>query len=94
MHTTHFALLSLALLSTGAFARLPAPSEEAKAKAAEAADKAAWTGKVGAFQLCKAQNQAVADHHATMTKAGKAVQPVDASLPACTDPGEDPAAAR
>jgi len=30
-------------------AKLPAPSDEAKAKAAEAAAKTAWTGKVDGF---------------------------------------------
>ena len=39
--------------SAPALAKLPPPSDEAKAKAAEAAAKAAWSDKVGAYQLCQ-----------------------------------------
>lgn len=45
-----------------ASAKLPAPvlDDAAKAKAAEAAARTAWQAKVDAFQLCRAQDQAVA----------------------------------
>jgi hypothetical protein len=62
-------------------AKLPAPSDEAKAKAAEAAAKTAWTGKVDGYKLCKSQD-AVA---AKTAKAGKAGKP--AATPPCADPG-------
>ncbi len=39
-------------LAGSAWAKLPAPSDEAKAKAAEAAAKTAHNGKVDAFKLC------------------------------------------
>ena len=71
-------LLSASLL---ALAKLPAPSDEAKAKAAEAAAKTAWTGKVDAYALCKAQDKAAAK----AAKAGKAQKPV--ATPPCADPG-------
>lgn len=70
----------LAVLGSVASAKLPAPSDEAKAKAAEAAAKAAWAGKVGAFQLCKAQDRTVAHY---MKTAGKGAAPASA----CVDPG-------
>lgn len=71
---------ALACVASAALAKLPAPSDEAKAKAAEAAAKTAWTGKVNAFKLCKAQDQVVA-HYKKAT--GKAAAPVGA----CADPG-------
>ena len=67
-------------------AKLPPPSDDAKAKAAEAAAKTAWGDKVGSFQLCKAMNKAAASYQATMKQEGKtAATPVD--TPACADPG-------
>ena len=86
MRITHLSLLA-ALLAVNAFARLPPPSDAEQAKAAEAAAKAAWSAKVGAFQLCRAQNQAVVDHVATMKKAGKSTQPAAVDTPVCTEPG-------
>ena len=87
------ALLSaLALVLSGtALAKLPAPSDEAKAKAAETAAKSAWSAKVAAFQTCKAQDQAVLHYHAAMQKAGKAALPAGAAAP-CADPGSAPTA--
>ena len=41
-------------------AKLPALSDEAKAKAAETAAKTAHTGKVEAYQLCKAIDKTAA----------------------------------
>lgn len=79
----HIALLiTLSAAVAGALAKLPVPSDEAKAKAAEAAAKTAWTGKVDAYRLCKAQDKVAASH------LGKAPAPASAaSVPACADPG-------
>lgn len=81
----------LALLGSVAAAKLPAPSDEAKAKAAEAAAKAAWAGKVDAFQLCKAQDKVVAHYKkAPMAKDAKPAAkgaPGAAPASACVDPG-------
>ena len=80
------------LLGTSVMAKLPTPSDEAKAKAAEAAAKTAWSGKVDAYLLCKSQDKVVA--HTKKSKvaekdakaAGKdAKSPATAS--ACVDPG-------
>lgn len=84
------------LLAGAALAKLPPPSDEAKAKAAEAAAKTAWAGKVAAFQLCKAQDRVAAQYLAEAKKAGKDAKPSGAATP-CADPGPfayTPAAAK
>jgi len=74
------------LWSASALAKLPALSDEAKAKAAEAAAKTAWAGKVDGYLLCKAQDRVAAHAAKTAKAAGKEVKPAPA-LPACADPG-------
>ena len=71
---------------TLAIAALPAPDEAAKAKAAETAARNAWSDKVAAFALCKAQDAVAAHHFAQMRQTGKAVPPPVATG-ACEDPG-------
>ena len=73
-------------LAFGAFAKLPALSDEAKAKAAEAANKANWNDKVAAYQLCQAQDKVAATYRKTAAAAGKAASAADPT-PGCTDPG-------
>lgn len=75
-----------AALATTASAKLPAPSDEAKAKAAEAAAKTAHGNKVAAYQLCKSQDRVAAQHLADARKAGKTVQ-APVATPPCEDPG-------
>jgi hypothetical protein len=75
----------MAVLSL-AHAKLPAPSDEAKAKAAEAAAKTAHGNKVADFQLCKSQAAVAASYRESLKKAGKPV-PTAADTPACADPG-------
>ncbi len=79
-------VLLAAALGSSAIAKLPAPSDEAKAKAAEAAAKTAHGNKTADFQLCKAQDRIAAQHLADAKKAGKDVKPPVATPP-CTDPG-------
>ena len=102
MRPVHCAVLVSAALALPALAKLPAPSEEAKVAAAESAAKAAWADKVGAYQLCKAQDR-VADGYRKGGKASakEAAAPAVAAAPstasgatptamaiaACTDPG-------
>ena len=72
--------LTLLFFSAGlVYAKLPPPSEEAKAKADEAKAKADYGDKVGAYKLCLAQNR-VAENY---LKA-KSQKP---QLTACQDPG-------
>jgi hypothetical protein len=79
-------LLAAMLCAAVASAKLPPPSEEAKAKAAEAAAKTAHNGKVEAFQLCKSMNQVAAEYYAAAKKAGKEVKAPVETAP-CADPG-------
>lgn len=83
---TVFILMVAGTLSMAATAKLPAPSDEAKAKAAEAAAKTAHAGKVDGFLLCKYQDKVAASYYKTAKSAGKETKP-PASLPACADPG-------
>ena len=77
---------ALVLASACAHAKLPAPSDEAKAKAAETAAKTAHTGKADGYKLCLAMDRIAAGHLAAAKKAGKAASaPVE--TPACADPG-------
>ncbi len=76
-HKLFSVLLGASLMVGASWAKLPAPSDEAKAKAAEASAKTAWSGKVEAYKLCKAQDR-VAAHY----KKAKS-----APASACVDPG-------
>jgi hypothetical protein len=73
-----FVATSALLIASAALAKLPALSDDAKAKAAEAAAKTAWSGKVDGYQLCKAQDRVAAYYK-------KAKPPVATS--SCVDPG-------
>ena len=77
----HIVLMTLALTAGSAMAKLPPVSDEAKAKAAEAAAKTAWSDKVAGYQLCQSQDRVAAAYLAQARAAGKSVQP--ATTPAC-----------
>lgn len=93
--------VALALLAGAVAAKLPPPSDAAKAKQAEAAAKAAWQAKVDAFELCKAQDHVAAVYRknagqAPAPKAAAASPPASAASgtpvaaappPPCADPG-------
>ena len=65
-----------------ALAKLPAPDDAAKAKAAETAAKAAWQAKVDAYQLCKVQDRVAAQYRKSANSA-----PAPVATPPCADPG-------
>lgn len=71
-----------------AWAKLPTPvlTDEAKAKAAEAAAKTAHGNKVAAFQLCKSMDVTAAHYYKSAKAAGKETKPAT-ETPACADPG-------
>jgi hypothetical protein len=71
-------------LSAPAFAKLPPPSDEAKAKAAEATAKTAHTAKADGYLLCKSQDKVAA--HVQRTNKAKAGKPI--ATPPCADPGK------
>jgi hypothetical protein len=79
-------LLLASLFSVSAMAKLPAPSDEAKAKAAEAAAKTAHGNKVADYQLCKSREKVAAHYYKTAKATGKPTTPPVAT-PACADPG-------
>jgi len=79
-------LLTAMSCATPALAKLPAPSDEAKSKAAEAAAKAAHNGKVDAYLLCKSMDKVAADYYAAAKKSGTEAKPPTATPP-CVDPG-------
>jgi len=70
-------VLAAALALSGACvsAKLPAPDEAAKAKAAEISAKAAWQAKLDAFLLCKAQDRVVAAYAKSGNSKGAAPTP-------------------
>ena len=77
------------LLVTSAFAKLPAPApldDAGKAKAAEAAAKTAWNGKMDGYQLCVSMNKSAAHYQKTAASLGKTAKPATATPP-CADPG-------
>jgi hypothetical protein len=78
------ALLALvtSFVATSVSAKLPPASDEAKAKAAEAAAKTAWTGKLDGYLLCKSQDTVAAHYY----KTSKSTKPA-AATPPCADPG-------
>lgn len=73
------------LMAAPVFAKVPAPvlDDAAKAKAAEAAAKTAWAGKVDNFKLCKSMERVAGHYFKTVGKDSKP----PAESPACTDPG-------
>ena len=85
MKTFLISILALTV-SSAVLAKLPALSDEAKAKAAETSAKTAWAGKVDSYQLCRSQDKVVATYLKSAKSAGKDVKPASAT-PACADPG-------
>lgn len=81
-----FTTAFLLVISAGAMATLPPPSPEAKAKAEEAAARAAWSNQVAAFKLCEVQDRVAAEYYAQARAAGKATRP-PLETPDCRDPG-------
>ncbi|WP_151632104.1 hypothetical protein [Noviherbaspirillum aerium] len=73
----------LALMTGSAYAKLPAPSPEAKAAADAAKDKAAWGDKVAAYKLCLSQDKTAAYYQKNKEGAKKPT----VETPACADPG-------
>src|SRR5436190_11614300 len=74
------------LAAGAALAKLPAPSDEAKAKAAETANKAAWSDKVAAYQLCQSMDRVATTYRGRAVGAGKSASAPE-QTPPCADPG-------
>jgi len=80
------AVVAMALVGGAALAKLPSPSDEDKAKAAEAASKAAWSDKVGAYHLCQSMDRVASTYRARSVAAGHPASAPE-QTPACSDPG-------
>jgi hypothetical protein len=85
-------LLLASCFSASVMAKLPAPSDEAKAKAAETAAKTAHGNKVADYQLCKSREKVAAHYYKTAKASGKPTK-APVATPACADPGPYVAAA-
>ena len=72
--------------ATLVLAKLPPPGDEAKAKSAEMAAKAAWSGKVDAYLSCKSQDRVAAHYFKTAQSNNKEVKTA-VGVPPCADPG-------
>lgn len=87
MNKLLLALITLAI-GSAAWAKLPPPTDEAKAAAAAAKDKADWSNKVAAYQLCMSQDKVAAHYQKT-----KGAKKPSTDLPPCANPGPYVAAA-
>jgi hypothetical protein len=85
-YCTLAAVAAVSLASGVVLAKLPPVSDEAKAKAAETAAKAAWTDKVGAYKLCQSMDRVASAYRASTAAAGKPASGAEATPP-CADPG-------
>jgi hypothetical protein len=87
MRVSVFAAVAVSSLVLGtAIAKLPPPSDEAKAKAAEAANKAAWSGKVGAYEVCQTEDRLASAYRAHAAATGKPASAAEPTPP-CANPG-------
>ena len=73
------AALIAATFAASVFAKLPPPTDEDKAKAA-------WTDKVGLYQLCLAMDRTATAYRKSLKAAGKDV-PVPVATAPCADAG-------
>lgn len=77
-----FLAVAAVTISASSFAKLPAPTPEAKAAAELAKAKADHGNKVAAYQLCQSQDKVAKKYKQT----GKDVKMVE--TPPCKDPGK------
>jgi hypothetical protein len=71
------------VFAASAQAKLPAPSDEAKAKADLTKAENGHKDKIAAFQLCKSQDVAAKKYYASAIGKGKKAD----AAPPCADPG-------
>jgi hypothetical protein len=69
-----------------ALAKLPPLSDEAQAMAAETAAKAAWSDKVGLYELCQSMDKVAAGYRAHAVSSGHPASAPE-QTPACANPG-------
>ena len=86
MRLPAYATIMATLVASGALAKLPPLSDDAKDQAAEAANKTAWADKVALYKLCQSMDRVAATYRAHALAAGKAASPAE-QTPPCVDPG-------
>ncbi|MEO8674096.1 MAG: hypothetical protein ABI569_00870 [Casimicrobiaceae bacterium] len=79
-------ILLPALMSSYSMAKLPPPSDAAKALAAETAAKNAWSDKVGQYQLCAAMDRTAAAYRNSLKATGTPA-PTPVETAPCVNPG-------
>src|SRR5512144_3211328 len=85
---TTVAILVATLTFAGpALAKIPPPTEAAKAAADEAKAKSAWSDKVAAYQLCLVQDRVAARYRQSAAAQGKQASQQALPTPPCADPG-------
>ncbi|MEO8080264.1 MAG: hypothetical protein ABI641_07015 [Caldimonas sp.] len=84
------ALLLAGAAAAPALAKLPPLSDEAKAKAAAAAAKSAWAGKVGGYKLCQAMDRVAQSYRSSGAAASGATAAASSAAPVATPPCADP----
>ncbi len=89
MRSSTLATLAAIVVAGPTVAKLPAPSDEAKAKAAQDAAKAAWSAKLNAYKVCQIEDRLAKQYHASVKDA-----PAESLTPTCADPGPAPITAR
>jgi hypothetical protein len=80
------ALAASAAFAGTALATLPPATQAAKDQATEASAKTAWQDKIGAYQLCLAQDRIAETYRKGQKGEGKAA-PAPVATTACQDPG-------
>jgi len=87
MHAKSLLLVTcLAPTSAVAFAKLPAPSDEVMAKAAESAARTAHGTKLANVQLCQSMDKVAGGYHPEAKMAGRETKPATTTA-ACDNPG-------
>ena len=77
---------ALGVFAGAAAAKLPPLTDDAKAKAAEAANKTSWNDKVAAYKLCQSQDRVAAAYRAKSLAAGHPASAPEPT-PQCVEPG-------
>ncbi len=83
------ALLATTAMAGPALAKLPPLSEDAQARAAQAAQKAAWDSSVNAYKVCQIEDRLAKAYREKVKDAPPALP-----APPCAEPGPAPVAAR
>jgi hypothetical protein len=85
MRSSTFTILIAAAIASPVLAKLPPVSDDAKARAAEATSKSAWSDKVRLYKLCLATDHVADGYRKSSRTAGNAQAP--AVTAPCVDPG-------